>query len=429
MLPRDPREGHRAASSLELFFDLVFVVAVSFAAQNLHHIEADGHLGTAISGYLLVFFAIWWAWVNFTWFATSFDTDDWLYRVTTIVQMAGVLVLAAGIGPAMTSGDFFVLTMGYVVMRLAMVSQWLRAAASAPEFRATAIRYAVLISIVQVLWVLRAVFVPEGLAIAAFLVLMVAEVMVPIAAERPMTTPWHTHHIAERYGLFTLIVLGEGLVASANAVIDAIGEAERIAPLLELAACGLVIVAALWWIYFSREQHVHITSFPRALLFGYGHYFVFAAAGALPAGIEVVLSLAGGAAEITPTVAMATVTVPVAVFVIAIWVLALRTTLPRWANVVLVLVALLVGASALVPTAALVATAVGVALIVVVLEVSAGSGRDSAGSNRGSAGSDLGSAGSHRGSAGSHRGSTGSHRGSTGSHRGSAGSHRGRDDV
>ncbi|WIB66615.1 low temperature requirement protein A [Curtobacterium sp. MCBD17_035] len=287
MVPRDPAEAHRAASPLELFFDLVFVVAVSFAATDLHHLEVRGHLADAVTGYVLVFFAIWWAWVNFTWFATSFDTDDWLYRVTTFVQMAGVLVLAAGIGPAIEHGDDFVATMGYVVMRLAMVSQWLRAASAHTRYRRTALEYAVGITVVQVLWVLRVTVLADLASTLTFLLLVVAELAVPVVAERTDTTPWHTRHIAERYSLFTLIVLGEGLVASANAVIGALAASERIGPLLALAGAGLVIVAAMWWISFARSQHDRITSLPRALAFGYGHYVVFAAAAAMPAGIEV----------------------------------------------------------------------------------------------------------------------------------------------
>lgn len=65
--------------------------------------------------------------MNFTWFATSFDTDDWLYRVLTIVQMGGVLVLAAGIQPMFEHDDFSIVILGYVIMRFAMVTQWLRA--------------------------------------------------------------------------------------------------------------------------------------------------------------------------------------------------------------------------------------------------------------------------------------------------------------
>ena len=69
--------------------------------------------------------------MNFTWFATSFDTDDWLYRLLTIVQMGGVLALASGIQPAFTDHDYSVLIYAYVVMRLALVTQWLSASRSA----------------------------------------------------------------------------------------------------------------------------------------------------------------------------------------------------------------------------------------------------------------------------------------------------------
>jgi low temperature requirement protein LtrA len=148
MTPRDPNEPHRAASGLELFFDLVFVVSVSIASQNLHHFEKEGHVVDGVGPYLMVFFAIWWAWMNFTWFASAFDTDDWLYRVTTIVQTAGALVVAAGAGPAMEHGEFGLVVIGYIVMRLAMVTQWLRAADGSLEFRATALRYAAGITVV-----------------------------------------------------------------------------------------------------------------------------------------------------------------------------------------------------------------------------------------------------------------------------------------
>ncbi|MEH3033517.1 MAG: low temperature requirement protein A, partial [Aeromicrobium erythreum] len=91
MQARDPEEPGRTASTLELFFDLVFVVAVSIAAVSLHHELTEGHVVHGVVAFASVFFAIWWAWMNFTWFATSFDTDDWLYRVLTFLQMGGVL--------------------------------------------------------------------------------------------------------------------------------------------------------------------------------------------------------------------------------------------------------------------------------------------------------------------------------------------------
>ena len=369
MGPRDPAEGHRAASPLELLFDLVFVVAVGFAASNLHEIEVEGHISSAVLSYAFVFFAIWWAWINFTWFATSFDTDDWLYRVMTFLQMAGVLVLAAGVRAIMVDGDSTIVVVGYVVMRLALVGQWLRVAASSPEYRRTALRYAVGIVAVQALWCL-ALLLPHGSGPLWIPVLILLEVLVPPIAEGgARTTPWHTRHIAERYSLFTLIVLGEGLVASANAVIDGIAHADHLGSLLVLAACGLVIVAGLWWIYFSREQHARIRSLPTALVFGYGHYFVFAAAGALPAGIEVAVSADAGQADLSHATVAATIAVPVALFVLSIWFLALRPSLSGGWNVAVVLLALAVLASIAVPAVTLVATAVLVAAIVVVLEV------------------------------------------------------------
>src|SRR5471030_3410623 len=91
MRARSPLEPHRTSTPLELFFDLVFVVAISQAAGELHHAIAAGRTLEGLAGYLLVFFAIWWAWMNFTWFASAYDCDDVPYRLAVFVQMAGAL--------------------------------------------------------------------------------------------------------------------------------------------------------------------------------------------------------------------------------------------------------------------------------------------------------------------------------------------------
>src|SRR5262245_49251869 len=100
MRARDPLEGHRAATPLELLFDLTFVVAIAAVVPEFAHTIVEDHPVQGLVGYLFAFFAIWWAWMNFTWFASAFDCDDALYRVLTMVQMAGVLVLAAGVPAA-----------------------------------------------------------------------------------------------------------------------------------------------------------------------------------------------------------------------------------------------------------------------------------------------------------------------------------------
>ena len=273
MVARDVDEPHRASTPLELLFDLCFVVGVSQAAGRLHHALSANEIGHGIGSYLMVFFAIWWAWVNFTWFASAYDNDDVPYRVTTLVQITGALILAAGVPRAFDANNFMVVVIGYVVMRLAMVGQWLRVSWSDPLRRVTALRFAIGITIVQIGWVLRSI-VSDRYLTASFIVLVIAELAVPIYGERAAGTTWHPTHIAERYGLFTLIVLGEAILAATTAIqtgFDAGGERGQ---LLVLSVSGLVIVFAMWWVYFDRPGEELLRTARSGFFFGYGHYFV-----------------------------------------------------------------------------------------------------------------------------------------------------------
>src|SRR2546430_2730668 len=155
MAGRDPAETHRASTPLELFFDLTFVVAVSQASAALHHGLVDGHAGQVLVGFPLVFFAIWWAWMQFTWFASAYDTDDVPYRLAIFVQMSGALVLAAGVPRAVDHRDFTIGTLGYVIMRLAAVPQWLRAARTDAGHRRTCLTFASGVALVQIGWIVR----------------------------------------------------------------------------------------------------------------------------------------------------------------------------------------------------------------------------------------------------------------------------------
>lgn len=368
MSGREPGEHHRVASPLELFFDLVFVVAVSQASQNLHHGIVEGHQAQTTLSYAMVFFAIWWAWMNFTWFASAFDTDDWLYRVMTIIQMGGVLFLATGIHSAMAEGHWAIVTWGYVIMRLAMVGQWVRLALSDTEQRQVAIRYAIGISVVQVCWVLRILFSPE-IQFWTFWPALLLELLVPVWAERARRTPWHPHHIAERYSLFTLIVLGESLLASSNAIINAGNAGEHTGQLASLAISGLVLAAGMWWMYFSEPQGDRLHVNRNGFSFGYAHYFVFAAAGALSAGIEVELDLMSGLGEhLSASTASFALTVPVALFMVAIWCVMLRSCISAWSSVIYWIATCIVLFSATLPVVTVVGSAVGVIIAVAVLE-------------------------------------------------------------
>ena len=328
---RDPHEDGRTATPLELFFDLVFVVAVALASESLHHFESEGHFSTGIIRYLMVFFAIWWAWMNFTWFASAYDTDDWLYRVLTLVQMAGALVIAAGVPDAMNDFDFRLMIAGYIVMRIALVAQWLRAAHGHPERRATTLWYAGGVVAVQLLW--TAVWlVPGEVRASVFALGVVCELAVPVLAERHGTTTWHPHHIAERYGLFTIIVLGESILASATSIIEAVEESGHDGQLVAISLSAFVIVAGMWWVYFAYPQHHRLNGLRAALTWGYGHYAIFAAAAAFSAGIEVALDHETHHTGIAAAKAAATTCVPVAIFLAAVWWLLIRTSADRVVN-------------------------------------------------------------------------------------------------
>ncbi|WP_433340295.1 low temperature requirement protein A [Streptomyces sp. CA-253872] len=322
MIARSRSEAHRSATSLELLFDLCFVVAVAQANTRLVHALVEGHPGTGVVGYLAVFYAIWWAWMNFTWFASAYDTDDALYRVVTLVQITGVLVLAAGVPRAFDEGDFTIAVAGYVVMRLALTSQWLRAAHSdaEPRARRVARRYATGVTLCQLGWIAM-LALPEAARVCAFVVLVLAELSVPVVAERDLALAWHPHHIAERYGLFTLIVLGETVSGATVAVQEALDDHDATARLLPLAAGGLLIVFTAWWLYFAVPIHTYLVSNRQGFLWGYGHFVVFASAAAIGAGMEVAVEETAGEAHVSERAAAAAVTVPAAAFLFVVWLL------------------------------------------------------------------------------------------------------------
>ncbi|MEV7613910.1 low temperature requirement protein A [Streptomyces sp. NPDC089799] len=344
MTARSRDEAHRTATPLELFFDLCFVVAVAQAGRQLVHALAEGHVAAGITGYLFVFFGVWWAWMNFTWFASAYDVDDVPYRIATLVQIAGVLVYSAGIPRAFNANDWTVAVLGYVVMRLALTAQWLRAASGETgTARHCAHLYAAGLVVCQLGWI-ALLWAPEDSKRWLFLVLVAAELLVPLIAERGHQTPWHAHHIAERYGLFTIIVLGETIAAATVAVQSALDEHEALDELLPIAAGGLLLVFAAWWIYFAVPVHDRLTGNREAIPWGYGHFVIFASAAAIGAGIEVAVEHATGEAHISTVAANLAVCVPAALYMAFVWLLhsrhfkqgaAQQLTLPVSAAVIL----------------------------------------------------------------------------------------------
>ena len=320
---RDRHEAHRVATPLELLFDLTFVVSFGLAASQFAHALAEGHYSVGLFGFAFASFAICWAWTNFSWFASAYDTDDWIFRIVTMVQMIGVLVLALGLPRMFASlehGEHFdtsIMVLGYVIMRVALTFQWMRAARQDRARRRACLSYAVVVSLAQVGWV-ALIFVPLSIqaAIVLSIILVLIELTGPVLAERKDGgTPWHAHHIVERHGLFAIIALGEGVVgtvAALSAVVELQGWT-RDAALVGIAGTGLTF--GMWWVYYmlpsAQILHAHRD---RSFVWGYGQLVLITAIVATGAGLHVAANFIEHKAHIGPLATVLTVVVPVGVF-------------------------------------------------------------------------------------------------------------------
>ncbi|KXO85826.1 low temperature requirement protein A [Acinetobacter venetianus] len=316
--PRDPEEAHRAATPLELLFDLIFVVAIATAGQQLHHAMVEGHLWHALPTYCMVFFALWWAWMNFTWFASAYDNDDTLYRCLTFVQIAGSLVMAAGIPAVFQQHNFDVIIIGYVIMRLALVTQWIRVAKHDPERKVTAYRYAIGIVLVQLGWLVGN-FSSIHMTTWLFLILVFFELAVPFYAEKHAATPWHPHHIVERYGLLTIIVLGESIIGSFAATQEAFSNRVINYQEVFLIIGGLLMMFAMWWVYFDRSHHHHQRRGVQPFLWGYGHFFIFISIAVLGAALAAAVDVSTQNAHISSQMMGLIIAASLAIYSTYIW--------------------------------------------------------------------------------------------------------------
>jgi low temperature requirement protein LtrA len=330
MSGRDPHEGHRAATPLELLFDLTFVIAFGVSASEFAHLLAENHVGSALVGFVFSVFAICWAWINFTWFASAYDTDDWAYRITTMVQMVGVLILALGIPPAYSSiaegehVDNRVMVAGYVVMRVAMVVQWLRAARQDPDRRSACLTYAVVITVAQLGW-LAVIVLHTSIrtTLLLYAALALVEFAGPWLAERGLGgTPWHPHHIAERYSLLVIIALGEGVVGTVASLSAVIKEQGWTVDAVLVATAGTGLTFALWWVYFVIPAAPFLHARPStSFVFGYGHIPIFGAIVATGAGLHVAAYHIEHHTQLNPVDTVLAVTIPVAIYLLGVFAL------------------------------------------------------------------------------------------------------------
>ncbi|MFF7252261.1 low temperature requirement protein A [Streptomyces microflavus] len=333
MTGRDPEEHGRASSPLELLFDLTFVVAVGTASTQFAELLAEGHAAHAVIAFLMAMFAISVAWISFSWFASAFATEDWLYRVLTMVQMIGVVVFSLGL-PAMFHSvdegghlELRAMVAGYVVMRIAMVLQWWRASREALEFRRVCLANIRWTVIAQVGWVVVGFTrLPIEAVFVAFVVLGALELALPLFTQGSAGgTPWHPHHVAERYGLFAIIVLGESVVGTVASSGELLGGADGTAwtwNAIAVVVAGVGLTFGMWWVYFTTpfgDILVHRRN--RGYLFGYGHIPLFIGVAGAGAGLHVAGLYLEHHAEISETAVVLALVLPVSLYLLVVYLL------------------------------------------------------------------------------------------------------------
>jgi len=235
-------DDDRRATWLELFFDLVFVVAVAQLSVAL----SDDRTPEGFLIFCGLFVPVWWAWVGYTFYADRFDTDDVVHRLLMLCGMFAVGALASAI-PDAAEGSTTAFAVAYVAVRAIVIvlnaRAWLHLPAARP---------------------LLNVYIPAftasaGLFLAATAVdspgrywiwaaALAIDVGTPLVSQRRIALiPLHASHIPERVGLFTIIVLGETVLA----VVLGTGTVDWSLESGLVAALGFALGASFWWLYFD----------------------------------------------------------------------------------------------------------------------------------------------------------------------------------
>ena len=287
-------EEERHATWVELFFDLVFVLAVTQVADTLgHNLSPAGFLHFG-----LVFLPLWWGWVGFSFYVTRFPHDDYLVRALMLAAMLAVVALSTNIGGAFTGETAVGFALSYAALRACLVGLYAHTRWREPAARELVDFYVAGFGLGVVLWVVSAT-VPEPARYALWAAGFLVEAATPaLAGERLRRGPAiNCSHLPERFGLFVIIVLGESVTAVGLGLSDIQGSTTLIA-----VAC-FVLAAALWWDYFVfgywSARRGLLSSVRRGAyardVYGYAHFPVVVGIAAASVGAEQAIAHSGDA--------------------------------------------------------------------------------------------------------------------------------------
>lgn len=260
------RHTDRAVGWLELFYDLVYVATLiqigNFLSDNLNII--------GFGQFLVLITVVWWAWTGETFYQNRYVVDDIIHRILVFIQIFAVATLGLSVSAAF--GDLYVqFTLAYVLTRFILVVMYWRAYRHHEASRAFSRGYITGFSIGIVIW-LCSLLLPAELHWVGWLAGISVELAVPLLPRmRQEQLKWQpdVHHITERFGIFTIIVLGESFVKILD---DSQGTAVGIDQLL-FGTFGIIIVYSLWWLYFSdtADKIIDFSRSIKPITWVYGH--------------------------------------------------------------------------------------------------------------------------------------------------------------
>ena len=283
----------RKVTWLELFFDLVFVAAVAQVADPLRAHYTFDELTRLVPLLLLVC----WAWTGRAVFSTRFESDDWIQRILTFLEMFAVAIMAANARESLASRSTAGFAAAYAGVRLILLVHYWRAV-GVREARGLTRIYLVGHGAAAILWLASAVLSPAA-RLAMWTVALTVDLLTPwVAVGHTVRVPPHPGHLPERFGLFTLILLGESLVA----VMKGIESQETWSlPAASSAVTGMAALFAIWWWYFDRaraagEHHVRSRrDAVRLHVWSYAHFPLYLGIVIIGVGLQRVGALAGRA--------------------------------------------------------------------------------------------------------------------------------------
>jgi low temperature requirement protein LtrA len=242
---RTLEESERTATWLELFYDLAFVAAVAMMGTRLVHDVS----WPSIASYLGYFALVWWLWASHTFYADRYDTDDLIYRLLAGAQMVGVALIAVSVSLG-EAGSTVVFALGYTAVRLILLVLYARAYRHVVETRELVRGYLIGFGSASVLW-LASIFVPEPYRFWLWAIAFAVDLSTPYVLRRVQAAaPLDVSHLPERFGLFTILVLGESIVA----VTVGLSHVSWQLSTTLVGILGLGTATCLWWINFDHLE-------------------------------------------------------------------------------------------------------------------------------------------------------------------------------